>query len=399
MRKSPKVIVMVIVLLAFLMGGAAGAGGYYLYDLNTQKADRDKAAFDVYWEVWRLVKDNFYGKIPEQPQPVYAAIKGSLQSLSDPYTLFVAPEPRAIEKAQLEGQFGGIGAYVRRDEKGQVILEPMPDSPAEKAGLKSGDILIKIDGVDVKPEMTTDEIVLKIRGEIDTFVTITVRHAAQNELVDLKIKRAVIETPSVAWKMQDDAEKIGLIKIAIFSSRTNAEVVKAIDELKKQGAKRYILDLRNDGGGLLDSAIDVGSQFLRQGVMVYEKKKTGPVKEYMIHSGGKLLDEPLVVLVNGGTASASEILAGALQDYGRAQLIGEKTYGKGSVQLVFDLEDKSSLHVTIARWLTPKNRQIDGQGLKPDIEITPTEADVAAGKDVQIEAAIKLLINNGVAQQ
>lgn len=339
------------------------------------------------------MKDKFYGELPQDQEATYGAIRGSLATLEDPYTIFVEPQPRALEKADLEGQFGGIGAFVFRDDAGRVLLDPMIDSPAERAGLQRGDALIKIDDTPIRPEMSTDEIVLLIRGDVGSTVTLTLERAGAAEPVVLTIERAIIESPSVEWRVLEEDPAIGYIKISRFSARTGRELRRALTDLTDQGATQLIVDLRSNGGGLLDAAIEVTSEFLREGVVLYEDRRDNSEQTYQVQGGGKALDQPLVVLVNAGTASASEIVAGALQDYQRATLIGEHTFGKGSVQLVYDLSDSSSLHVTVAKWLTPNRRQIDGQGLFPDIEVLFSESDHANGLDPQLGRAISFLQN------
>ncbi len=303
------------------------------------------------------------------------------------------PEPAAHEKADLEGQFGGVGAFVRRDEEGAVILEPMRGQPAENAGMMPDDILVAVDGVEILAEMATDEIVLLIRGEVGTDVILTVRREGVDEPVDLVVTRAIIETPSANWRILEEEPTIGYVQLAAFTERSNDELNQAFDELSEQGATSYIFDLRGNGGGLLDSAVDITSQFLRDGVVVREDRQNEGERVYDVRGGGKVLDQPVVVLVNGGTASASEILAGALQDYERAPLIGERTFGKGSVQLIYELSDKSRLHVTVAKWFTPDGNVIDGTGLIPDVEVLFTEEDHSTGNDPQLKRAIDFLQN------
>jgi len=393
MQTFSKVIVTTLVALVIF---AAGAGtGYVFRDviLNDQPSEVEAGDFSIYWEAWHYVEDQFYGEIPQSSVSTYGAIKGALATLEDPYTLFIEPEPAEREKAQLEGQFGGIGAYVRQDEEGRIVLDPMRDQPAEQAGVQTGDVLIAIDGVPLTPEMTLDEVVDIIRGEVGTEVVLTVEREGEEEPLNLTVTRAIIETPSAHWRILEEAPTIGYIQLTAFTERSNKELGEAFDELSAQGAESYILDLRNNGGGLLDAAVDVASQFLREGVVLREDRKNLGERVYDVVGGGKALDQPLVVLVNGGTASASEIVAGALQDYGRATLIGEKTFGKGSVQLIYELSDDSRLHVTVAKWFTPNNNAIDGTGLQPDIEVLFSEDDHAAGRDPQLERAIKVLQN------
>jgi len=382
-----------IALFIFVMGAGAGyAVRDYVVDDQPDEAEVDSLA--LYWEVWHRVEEQFYGEIPNGPVATYGAIRGALATLNDPYTLFIEPEPAAEEKAQLEGQFGGIGAFIQRDEAGKVILDPMPDQAAEKAGLLKGDILLAVDGRPVTPDMPTEDIIKWIKGEIGTPVTITVERAGAEKPLDITIERAPIETPSAQWRILEEAPKIGYIQLTSFTERSNKELDRAFEELSQQGAESYILDLRNNGGGLLETAVDVASQFLREGVVLREDRKSEGERVYDVRAGGKALDQPLVLLVNGGTASASEIVAGALQDYKRATLIGEKTFGKGSVQLIYELSDASRLHVTVAKWFTPNNNAIDGKGLTPDIEVLISEEDRANNRDPQLERAITFLTEN-----
>ncbi len=387
-------IILTTLVAIIIFGTGAGAGfAFRDFVVDDQPTEEETEEFSLYWEVWHRVEEQFYGDIPTEPVSTYGAIKGVLTTLNDRYTIFIEPEPAAQEKAQLEGQFGGIGAFVNRDEDGRVILDPMRDQPAEKAGLETNDILIAVDGTPILPEMTTDEVVLLIRGEVGTTVVLTVEREGVEDPIDITIERAVIETPSAHWRMLEDDPTIGYVQLTAFTERSNSELDQAFDELTEQGAESFILDLRGNGGGLLDAAIDVASQFVRNGVIVREDRKNEGERTYNVRGGGKALDQNLVVLVDGGTASASEIVAGALQDYDRAMLIGEKTFGKGSVQLIYELSDTSRLHVTVAKWFTPKGNAIDGTGLTPDIEVLFTEEDRTEGRDPQLERAISFLQN------
>ncbi len=377
-------------LMIFSLGAGAGYGAHWYLTRNSPTPE-EASQFRLYWEVWHIIQDKFYGDIPEDSVPVYGAIRGALSTLQDPYTIFVEPQPRALEKAELEGQFGGIGAYITRGQAGEVILTPMVDSPAEQAGVQEGDVVLRVDDTPVTPEMTSDQVVLLIRGEVGTQVVLTLQRVGVADPMVVTVTRKNIETPSVEWRTLDQDPAIGYIRIRLFTERTGRELERALQDLREAGITSLILDLRDNGGGLLDAAVDVTSQFLREGVVLYEDRRDESEKFYSVKKGGLALDLPLVVLVNGGTASASEIVAGALQDHGRGSLIGEKTFGKGSVQLVYDLTDQSSLHVTVARWLTPSQHRIDGEGLKPDLEVIPTEEDRAGGTDPQLERAVAYL--------
>ena len=349
----------------------------------------DVAVFGVFWEAWNLVNDHFIGDSTDETARTYGAIQGSLRALEDPYTVFVKPQERDREEEQLRGSFGGIGAYVERTEDGRTVLTPMADRPAAKAGILEGDELVAVDGVPITPDMPFDDVLALVRGDVGDVVRLTVRRAGSDEPLTYEVMRAEIITPSVAWELLPDG--IGYVKVSIFGERTGGELVDAIDELRDLGVTQYIVDLRDNGGGLLPAAIDVASQFLSDGVVMYERKSDGEEKPFPVKGRGTALDEPLVVLVNGATASASEIVAGALQDYDRGILVGTTTFGKASVQLVFELSDGSSLHVTNARWLTPSRYEIEGAGLRPDIEVEFTDADRQGGHDPQLDRALAVL--------
>jgi len=392
-------IISTVLIAFFIFGIGIGVGYGLTLRLQPQPATAAPtdapADFGLFWEVWHIVQDKFYGDIPTDTQTTYGAIKGALAALNDPYTVFVEPQPRALERAELDGQFGGIGAYILRDENGNILLNPMVDSPAEKAGLQKNDMLVQVNDTPVTPEMSDDDVVLLIRGKVGTKVAVTVTRIGTPDPITLEIERAVIQNPSVDWRILDEDHTIGYIHIRIFSGNTAKELTRALRELPDAGATRYILDLRGNGGGLLDAAVDVASAFLEKGVVLKENRRDADPKLYLVKpTAPKLLDAPLVVLIDGGTASASEIVAGALRDNGRAKLVGERTYGKGSVQLVYDLSDASSLHVTVARWLTPNDHSIDGVGLSPDVEVLFTEDDHAAGRDVQLLRAIEVVAGN-----
>ena len=385
-----------IIILAglFVFGLGIGVGhGLTLYLQEPQQpiTDQDRQDFALLWEVWDKIETDFYSGTPEGTEATYGAIKGALTALGDPYTIFVEPQPRKLERAELDGQFGGIGATIYHDEQGLVRLSPLVESPAELAGVQRDDILRTVDETEIAPQTSLDEVRALIIGDVGTEVALALQRGESDELISLVIERAIIETPSVTWRITEEDPTIGYVKIALFSNRTNKELERAVDELQANGATHFVIDLRGNGGGLLDAAVDVASQFLREGAVLIEDRRNGEPKEYRVQGGGKLLDQPVVLLVDGGTASASEIVAGALQDYERATLIGERTYGKGSVQLVYDLSDESSLHVTVAKWFTPKNQNIDGDGLQPNIEVLFSADDQANGRDPQYLGAIEHL--------
>jgi carboxyl-terminal processing protease len=350
-------------------------------------------SFGVFWEAWEILQRDFYGDQPANQSRTYGAIRGLAQAYDDPYTLFIEPEPRQRERENLSGAFGGIGAWISQDEAGNKLLDPMPERPAEKAGILKGDVLLAVDGAALDPALSVDEVVALIRGPVGEAVLLTVRRADVAEPLEVPVVRERIETPSVEWRALEQAPQVGYIAIRQFTERTPAELDRALAELRQAEISYLIVDLRHNGGGLLQSSIDVASRFLRDGVVLYEQRSSGSEQVYRVRSATRAPAWPMVVLVDGATASASEIVAGALQDRGRATLVGQKTFGKGSVQLVYDLSDGSSVHVTVARWLTPNGHEINGVGLTPE-QIVPHED----GRDAPLEEAIKTLTARGTTK-
>ncbi len=380
--------VIAYILVCFLVVATTFAMGYVTRAVNAP-AIRDAPQFAVFWEAWNLVDQNFYGNKPDETTRAHGAIKGSLSTLDDPYTIFVEPRQRDREQEELRGSFGGIGVIVERTSDGRFILTPVADRPAAKAGILAGDELIAVDGLSIAAETPFDDVLAAVRGQVGTPVQLTVRRQGSSQPLTIEVRREEIVTPSVSWELE--APDVGYVKLSIFNERTNDELKQAIQELHKQGATSLVIDLRNNGGGLLSAAIDVASQFLEDGVVVYERKSNGTEKAYPVRDNGTLIEDPIAVLMNSGTASASEIVAGAIQDHHRGSLIGTKTFGKASVQLLFDLSDGSSLHVTNAHWLTPDRHEIHEVGLTPDIEVEITDQDRQDQRDTQRERAVAYL--------
>jgi len=354
--------------------------------------DAQPTEFGVFWEAWRILQRDFFGDQPANQQRTYAAIQGLAQSYDDPHTYFVEPQPRQREKENLSGEFGGIGAWVSTDDQGNIVLKPMPGRAAETAGILEGDILVAINGTEITTELSQDQVLDMIRGPIGEPVELQLRRGDAADLVTVSVVRERVETPSVEWRVLEESPKVGYIAIRQFTERTADELDSAIADLNAKDVSFLVLDLRHNGGGLLQSSIDVASRFLNDGVVLFERKNDGSRETYRVEAAQRAPNWPTAVLVDGATASAAEIVAGALQDRGRAQLIGEKTYGKGSVQLIRDLSDGSSVHVTVARWQTPNGHEINGVGLSPNIE-SPHQDDI----DAPLAEAIKLLTGN-VAQ-
>ncbi len=384
-------LIIFLVTTAVLGAYGAGIGTAWLLMHDKMANTEETAGFAIFWEAWHLVRDNFYGELPDTQHLAWGAIRGALSTLNDPYTSFLEPQPRQREKEDLSGRFGGIGAYVTQAEDGRIVLDPMPGQPAEQAGIQKGDVVIKVDDTEITPQMTVDEVVNLVRGQVGTVVRLTLRREGLAEPFVVEIVRQEILSPSVEWKMLEGVAGAGYIRITIFSDRTAQELRQAIQELQDQGMERLVLDLRGNGGGLLKAAVDVADEFLDGGVVLFQMEKGDKETAFDAGGGGRWQTGPLVVLVDGGTASASEIVVGALQDRNRATIVGQKTYGKGSVQSVFDLSDGSSVHITSAQWFTPNRRQISGAGLVPDVEVAISGEDRNQGRDPQLERAIELL--------
>jgi carboxyl-terminal processing protease len=351
---------------------AGGAGKYPLLD-----------------EIRGLLATHYIGAQPDEKTLEYGAAHGLVAAVGDPYTVFVEPPAHQLETQSLAGAYGGIGVALSQSAAGETVLSPYPDSPAAKAGVLEGDVLLAVNDAPIQASASADQVTAAIRGPIGSTVRITVKHKT-GSTESFSITRAAIEIPSVTFKMVDDHPDTGLIAISRFSDRTPAELGTALEQLRAQGALRFVLDLRDNGGGILESAVGVAAHFLDGGVVMYESQSNGPERTYTAPAvvGGPI-NSPLAVLVNHNTASAAEIVAGALLDRGRAPLIGQATYGKGSVQLVYDLSDGSSLHVTAYRWYTPNHRVLDKTGLPPTY---PVDSG-GAGTDTALQSALHYLAN------
>jgi len=347
--------------------------------------------FAEFWKVWRMVKERHVVQPVDEIKMFYGAISGMVASLNDPYSVYFDPEYAKKFNQELEGTFSGIGAEIGIKKDRLTIVAPLPGTPAEKAGLQPGDVVVGIDGVDTSG-MPVDEAVNRIRGEEGTQVKLHIVRGNEKVAKEVVITRAKIKVDSVKWKMEtQQGKKVAVITVSHFNGDTSVLFGQAVSDALDQGAKGLILDLRNNPGGYLESAVAMIGAWIPQGVAVTEKFSDGHTEQYEARGNGALAEMPTVVLVNGGSASASEIVAGALQDYGKAKIVGQTTYGKGSVQDYVPFEDTSALKITIALWLTPNGRSIDKQGIAPDFVVDRTEEDYKADRDPQIKKAFELL--------
>ena len=383
-----------LALAAVMLAALVFLSGYAAYPLLHQGAAplapvAGAAAGDMrqFWQVWSLLDRDFYGAQPDAQARTRGAIAGMVQTFGDPYTFWVEPQTRELERDELAGRFGGIGANIEQTADA-FVLHPRADEPAAQAGVLEGDRLIGVDGQPITPTMDVNAVVALIRGPVGTTVTITVNRdepgAGDGEELSFTIERAEIRTASVEWELLKDdpaTADIGYLRQTLFSERSAAEMEEGIAALRAAGATRFIWDLRGNPGGLLDAAVSQADMWLEQGLIVREEKAGGITNSFEATPGDLTDGAPLLVLVDGASASASEIVAGALQQHGRARLVGAQTFGKGSVQLIHELGDQSSLHVTNGQWLTPAGQQISGQGLAPDVQVAEGEDALAAAID------------------
>ena len=339
---------------------------------------------DVVQEAWDIIFKNYVERDELDAGALTAgAIKGMVEVLDDPHSAYLEAETYELSQSHWEGKFEGIGAYVGKEEDNLTIIAPIEGSPADEAGIRAGDIVLEIDGESVS-EMSLMEAVLNIRGPRGTRVRLLVLHLDETEPEEIEIVRAEIEIPSVIFEMR---EEIAYIKITNFSERTDSELSRVIKEIGQEGASGIVLDLRRNPGGVLSTVVDVTSRFLEDGTIFYMVDNEGEKTTASVKGKGVRTDLPLIVLVDNYSASGSELLAGALQDNGRAEVAGTRTYGKGSVNVPFRLSDGSGLYLTTARWYTPSGNIIEGEGIEPDY---PLELE---GEDA-IQWAIEYLRSN-----
>jgi len=345
--------------------------------------------FLPFWESWDLLHKNYVDQPLDDTKLMQGAIRGMMGSLGDSHTMYMDPAQYTQANTTLSGQYDGIGAWVDTTGDYLAIVSPMKGSPAEKAGLKPQDKILKIDGVD-QTGIPGDLVIQKVLGPAGTNVTLTILRAGQ-EPFDVTVTRAHITIPTVEGKMLSG--NIAYVQLNTFGDQTTADLRATLKGLMGRNPKGLILDLRNNGGGYLQTSIEVVSEFADKGVVVYEKYGDGRLDEHDVIPGGQATTIPMVVLINEGSASASEITAGALQDYGRAKLVGATSYGKGSVQSWIPLsKNQGAVAITIAKWLTPLKRTIDHIGLTPDVVVEITKEDYTAGRDPQLDAAIATLL-------
>lgn len=392
MNKKGLVVVALLLVMSFGAGFGCGkqsnpANGIAEDIAGLVKGDRtsDQANLDIFWEVWKLIDQNYALDKPDQHKMVYGAIAGMVDSLGDPYSTFLTPEENRALDEELQGIFGGIGAEIGWRDGAITVIAPLKNSPAEKAGVAVGDKIVAVDGRTTE-DLNVDEVVNLIRGEEGTKVTVSVYRGGA--VSDISIVRGIIQDKTVRWEMKDD---FAYIDITQFKQDTAKELDAVTGDILAQDPKGIVLDLRNNPGGYLDVVVEVASRFLDEGKTIVVEDSGVDQKTYKARPGKRFANLPIVVLVNGGSASASEIMAGALKDNGLATLVGQTTFGKGLVQGISELEDGSALKITVARWLTPNGTSINKNGIAPDAAVEYTEQDFQAGRDPQLDKALELL--------
>lgn len=350
--------------------------------------------FSLFWNVWdRLEKSYLDRKTLDSSQMVIGAIRGMVASLGDPYTVFLEPTENKEVKEDLNGSFDGVGIQLGYNKDNQLaVIAPLSGTPAKAAGVKAGDLILKIDD-ESATALSADEAAKKIRGPKGTKVKLTLLSLEEKEPHEVEITRETIIVPSVEVEFQSsENQEIAHLKLLKFGDRTAEEWEKAVGEIMTHQPKvaGIILDLRNNPGGYLSGSVFIASEFLEKGIIVQQEYADGTKETYSVDRQGKLLTQPLVVLINEGSASASEIVAGSLRDHLRAEIVGFKSFGKGTIQEAQDLINGAGLHVTIARWLLPSGDSIDKSGIEPQTEI---KDDPETEKDEQLGKAIEVLLN------
>lgn len=363
--------------------------------LHANPPSNQTVDWQLFWNVYDTVQQNFYDKSKIDGQKMlYGAIQGMVSSLGDPYTAFLNPDQNKAVTDQLSGTYQGVGIQLGYKDNKLVVMAPLDGSPAKAAGVKAGDLIIKI-GDKSAEGMSLPDAVTLIRGNAGTSISMAFLHEGSTDTYTVNLTRANIQVKSVTFT--DKGNGIGYIQLSQFGDNTNSEWDAAVNQTIQAKSKAIILDLRDNPGGYLNSAVYVGSEFVSSGIIV-QQVTGGNTQQYSVERPGKLTNVPVIVLVNKGSASASEILSGALQDYGRGELVGTQTFGKGIVQEVEDVKCNKptadavcpSLHITTSKWLTPKGRWIQGTGLTPDVIVNLTNDDFKVGRDPQLDKAMQL---------
>ena len=378
---------LIIILIVSIGFAGAFLSGYFLKSYFDSRVNE----FPVLNQAYNILTDHAYIEIPDSTSIEYGMIRGMLDASGDRYAVFLEPVQHELETNSLQGSFGGIGVELNQNQNGDILIYPISGGPASKAGIQSGDQLLTIDDLIITQDVSIEDVHAAIRGRIGDKVKIVTSRKPDDSPLEFTIKRELIHLPSVTWHIDPDYSMVGIINVNIIAESTPDEIQNAVSELERNGAEHFILDLRNNGGGLLSAGVETAKLFLRNGVVIHQQYRGEDVKSFTVNKPGPLENISLLILVNRSTASAAEIIAGSLQAQNRALLVGEPTFGKDTIQLVFDLQDDSSLHVTAAKWWIPDiDPPISENGLQPDVSVLPGEA----GTDLMMKVAIQTLLEN-----
>jgi len=358
--------------------------GYLVHDI----ASRLSGTFALLQEAHGYLVRHYLNDLPSPHALQQGMIEGMLAHVGDPYTVYVPPAQHELQTDTLAGEYGCIGVSVVTDEAGRQVLFPFPDGPAARAGIMDGDILLAVDHIEIDESFTVDVVTALLRGDEGTSVILDIFPSSSDNPQTVTLIRTNFPVPTVQGYLHPDSSSVGVLDVNLISQQTTEEIDRTLRELMNDGAAVFLLDLRGNTGGLLDEGIDVADYFLASGIIMVERTRNSGEVVYRAHSGEFGEDIQMVVLVDGSSASAAEIIAAALQQNGRALLVGTATYGKGSVQSIYELQDGSSVHITTSQWLTPSNATIDGSGLQPDLVVDAgTDSN-----DPTATAAIALLL-------
>jgi len=397
------ILVFLIIIISVSGGYLLGTRGFKIsltkfpkVNISRQIPPEKNLDFSLFWRVWDSLEENYFDKSKLiDSERVYGAIKGMVSAVGDPYTVFLPPNENRVVQEDLQGSFEGVGIQIGFKGNQLAVVAPLPDSPAEEAGIQAGDLIIGIKddskGIDQGTAgITLPEAVKIIRGPAGTSVTLNLLREDSEEAIIVDVVRKKIDIPSIVLTFEGQNKEIAYIRILKFSGELDGEWEETVGGvLNNSTTKGIVLDLRNNPGGYLQGSVDVASEFLRNGsVVVTEETASGEAYDFTVTRIGRFLNVPTVVIVNGGSASAAEILAGALRDINSTKLVGEVTFGKGTIQEPQQLDNGAGLHITTARWLTPNGFWVDGQGLSPDIFI---EDNTETPEDEQLQEALKLL--------
>ena len=382
MSRIRSLLIILLVAAGFLSSFLSG------YFLNAYFESRTNI-FPILDQAFGILVNHEYLDLPESRKLEYGMIRGMLLASGDPHATFQEPVQHELASNNLQGRFGGIGLELTRNQDGHILIFPIMDSPAFRAGISDGDQLLYVDDLMITPDVNLEDVNAAIRGPVGKSVKIIIAREPDFAQHEFNINREEIHLPSVTWHRAPDFPAIGLINVKIIAETTPDEILSAVEKMQGEGATHFILDLRDNGGGLLTAGVETAKLFLKEGIILQQQYRGEDIETFQVIKSGSLLDVPLVVLVNHNTASAAEIIAGALQVHSRALLVGEPTFGKDSIQLIFDLEDKSSLHITAAKWWIPGISPPLGEtGLQPDIIILQDETEI----DLLMEAAIQSIV-------